>query len=568
MIKGVIQLSLLFVLFFSNTAIAETELFGLAMHGEAKYNAESDHLSYANPHAPKGGDIKIAAIGTFDTLNPYSIKGQAPENMNLVYDRLMQRAWDEPFTMYPLIAEKVTMPEDRSSITFHVNPAAQFHDGSKVTADDVIFSYETLRDHGRPNMRNIYKLVEVAEKIDDLTVKFSFNTNYDRETVMIMALMPVLSQAWWEDKDFDATLTEPPLTNGPYRIKESNVGKNIIYERVEDYWAIDLLVNKGHYNFKAITYEYFRDDTIALEALKKGDLDIRREWDIGKWQSAYDGLPDYLVKSEISHQRPERAHAFIFNMRRDIFKKLEVRKALSLAFDEEWVGQNIFHGQSKRIKSYFPNSALDGSETLQEGFYDDHNQDLRTRLRAADALLKEAGWHIEDSKRVEIKSGKPLAFELLVSTPQEEKIALAYQKPLQRLGVDMSIRMMDSATFQQRKNEYDYDMISFFWQNSLSPGTEQSVYWSCAAMNQVARFNYSGFCDEEIDEIIGRLPHAETYDILVKYAQTIDRNLISEYVAVPLFYNGVDYIVHKKNIKRPDKTALYGAVMETWWKEE
>lgn len=306
------------ILFPFAIARAET-LYGLAMHGAPKYERGFDHLDYANPDAPKGGHLKMTAIGTFDNLNPYAIKGKAAQGLNLYYDRLMARVWDEPFTMYPLIAESVEIPEDRSAITVHINPAARFHDGSPVTADDVIFSFETLRDHGRPNMRSIYRLVKTAEKRDDLTVHFAFGEGYDQETVMILAMMPVLSKSWWQEKSFDSTTLTPPLSNGPYRISEVNPGRSITYERVEDYWAANLAVNKGHYNFDKITYFYFRDDMVAFEAFKAGNADLRRENSAALWARQYD-FPAVkkgdVITAEIEHGRPERVRALIFNTRR------------------------------------------------------------------------------------------------------------------------------------------------------------------------------------------------------------------------------------------------------------
>ena len=556
------------------------------MHGETKYDETATNLSYANPFAPKGGALKIAQIGTFDSLNPYSIKGQAATSMNLVYDRLMRRVWDEPFTMYPLIAEHIEVADDRSSITFHINANARFHDGSHITAEDVLFSYQTLKEFGRPNMRNIYKLVSKAEILKTLTIKFSLGEGYDRETVMILAMMPVLSKTWWATRNFDSTISEPPLLNGPYSIKESQIGKKIIYERVLDYWAKDLFVNKGHYNFNTVTYEYYRDDTIALESFKKGDLNLRREWDITKWQKAYDGMSADQVRLSVPHQRPERAHGFIFNLRHAPFNNRDIRKALSLAFDHEWVGKNLFHSEFKRIESYYPNSGLDGSQKISDeaiaqmrkwsndihttAYNTESNlasPDTRTRLRKADALLKSAGWIIKNGKRMHKDTKEPLTFELLLSTQQEEKVALTYKRTLERLGIDMHIRMMDSATFQKRKNDYDYDMISFYWQNSLSPGTEQMLYWSCKAANEPSRFNFSGICNPALDHFARAIPNAKTYQDLTNYAHIIDRILLSEYVSIPLFYKGVDYIAHNKTIQHPQETPTYGAVTETWWIE-
>ncbi len=557
----------------------------LAMHGNVKHAASETHFAYANPDAPKGGTLKMSAIGTFDTLNPYSIKGQAAQQLNLTYDRLMRRNWDEPFTLYPLIAQSITIPSDRSSITFHLNPMARFHDASPITAQDVNFSYTTLRNHGRPNMRSVYKLVSTVKIHNEHTISFTFGDGFDRETAMIIAMMPILSKKWWENRDFSTTLIEPPLTNGPYRIKSIKPGQKIIYERVKDYWAKDLLANKGHYNFEHVIYDYYRDDTIALEALKKGNLNLRREWDVSKWHQSYTPLSTDIIREALPHMRPERAHGFIFNMRKSPFNDLHIRKALSLAFDHEWIDRNLYHGQFKRIESVYPNSNLDGHKTLSGNAltklknWEKHLQSnvatqiavfdtpppLRTRLRQSNTLLKEAGWIIKDNKRINEKTGAPLSFELLVSTVQEEKIALAYSQTLKRLGIYMDIRMLDSATFQNRKNSYEYDMIAAYWQNSLSPGTEQMLYWSCKAAKEPARFNYSGICNQALDHFAAQIPMAKTYEELKDYAHIVDRIVMSEHIFVPFFYKGTDYIAHRNTIQKTEFSPLYGAITESWW---
>ncbi|MCB1783959.1 MAG: ABC transporter substrate-binding protein [Alphaproteobacteria bacterium] len=573
----------------TETAEATTPVYtGLAMNGNPRQTATDTHLDYANPDAPKGGTMKTAAIGSFDTLNPYSLKNVAAEGLNLVYDRLMQRAWNEPFTLYPLIAKSADVSPDRSAITFHLNPAARFNDQTPITAQDVKFSFETLREKGRPNMRQVYKLVDTAEIKDQYTINFTLKPGYDRETVMILAMMPVLSEKWWTGRDFDVSLLEPPVSSGPYNIAEVIPGRRVIYERNPDYWAKDLMVNVGHYNFDRIIYEYFRDDTIALEAFKKGDLSLRREWDVSKWESAYADInAEKITRLAIPHHRPERAHGLIFNLRRPLFEDIRVRKALSLAFDGDWVGKNLYYGQFSRIKSFFPNSALDGSGEIPQSTLDalagwkndlpasvfsktldtTDTRPLRERLRDASALLKEAGWIIKDGKRVNEKNGEPLAFEILVSTPQEEKIALNFSKSLETLGISAAPRLMDTATFQNRINNYDYDMLADYWQNSLSPGSEQMVYWSCNAAKQPASFNYAGICNPALDHFAKTITDAKTYEDLTRNAQAIDRILLSEYISVPLFYKGQDYIAFDKNIRRPNNTPLYGIVTETWWIE-
>lgn len=589
MLKIIRQICLFIVITFSS-AHAET-LTGLAMHGQPKYGADFTHLDYVNPDAPKGGAYKEAAIGTFDNLNPYAIKGKAASGLNLVYDRLMQRVWDEPFTMYPLIAERIEVPENRSWMMVHINPAARFHDNSPITAEDVLFSFETLRDHGRPNMRRIYRLVDKATIIDERTVYFQFGEGYDRETVMILAMMPVLSKAWWNGREFDSTLLEPPLSNGPYRIASVDPGRRIVYERVEDYWAKDLPVNKGHFNFDRITYEYYRDDTVAFEAFKAGDLDFRREWDAGKWATSYNfpAVKSGAVKAEaLPHGRPERVRSLIFNTRRPPFDDIRVREALNYVLDFHWINKNLYHGQYQRISSYFPNATLAAQgepdaaelallepyrETLPAGVFGPawrppeaiDQRELREHLRKADEILFNAGYVIRNGKRVNAESGAPFTFDILLDSPEDEKLALSFVNSLKRLGITANVRSLDTAAFRGRLNDYDFDMVLYHWVNSLSPGTEQMLYWSCEAAKQPARWNYPGICDPAVDALAAGIANAKDRDDLVAHARALDRVLTWNYYTIPLYYAGKDFAAYRSFMRRPDETPLYGTVMESWW---
>ncbi|MEZ5918940.1 MAG: extracellular solute-binding protein [Alphaproteobacteria bacterium] len=584
--RSYLVLLLCFSLLPLATARADEDLIyhGLAMHGAPKYNPADTHLDYANPEAPKGGRMSMAAIGTFDTLNPYAIKGKAALGLNLFYDRLMARVWDEPFTMYPLIAEKVSMPEDRSAITVYLNPSARFHDGTEISADDVIFSFETLRDSGRPNMRKIYRIVKDVQKIDERTVSFIFGEGYDRETAMIIAMMPVLSKSWWSGRTFDSTTLDIPVSNGPYKIKSFEPGRRITYERDPDYWAANLLPNAGHYNFDEITYDYFRDDTIAFEAFKSGDITLRREQDAGRWASAYDfpALREERVKAEaLPHGRPERVNAFIFNTRRPPFNDIRVRKALELLFDFDWANKNLFHGLYKQIDSYFPNSELAAKgapspleldmlsawkDSLPPEIFQARTPDTRSpreKMREADRLLREAGWSVENGKRV--KDGKPFRFEIVLDAPENEKIALHFKRALERMGIDVLICVLDSAAYRGRLNEYDFDMTLYYWLSSLSPGTEQILYWGCAAADEPARWNFAGVCDPAIDLLAGAIASTHTREELVASVRALDRILISGHYMIPLYYSGKDYVAYWNPIHHPQKTPLYGMVLETWW---
>jgi microcin C transport system substrate-binding protein len=588
-ILNIVAFSLLFIP--ASAFSQEKTSFGLAMHGAPKYDASATHVDYVNPDAPKGGSIRMnAAIGTFDTLNPYSIKGKAAQGLSMVYDRLMGRVWDEPFTLYPLIAKKANVPDDRSSIEFEIDERAKFHDGTPITTDDVLFSFETLRDHGRPNMRRVYQLVQKTTKTPT-SIKFELSPGYDRETIMILAMMPVLSKAYWTGKTFDSTTLDMPVLNGPYKIASIEPGRRIIYERVADYWGKDLLVNAGHNNFERVIYDYYRDDTVAFEAFKAGDLDLRREFDAGKWASAYDfpaAKDGRVTLDALPHGRPERVRAFIFNTRRAPFDDIRVRKAFDLIFDFEWANKNLFHGQYASINSYYPNSELaatgepSAAETaILEPFRDkldpaifgpayappvSTDESRRQNMQKADALLKEAGWKVVDGKRM--KDGKPLTFEITLGAPEDEKLALHFKRSLEKMGITPSIRVIDSAAYIGRLNEYDYDMTLYYWLSTLSPGTEQILYWGCAAAKEPSRWNYAGICDPAVDAISSAIAMAKTREDLVAHVRALDRILTHGHYMIPLSYSGKDYVAYWKPVHRPEKTPLYGIVLETWWGDQ
>lgn len=576
------------LVFMATPALAS----GLAMHGQPKYPDTFQHLDYVNPDAPKGGQVIQSFPGTFDSLNPFAIKGTAAQGLSLYYDRLMQRVWDEPFTLYPLIAERADVPEDRSSITFHLNPKAKFQDGSAITADDVVFSMETLRDSGRPNMRRVYKLIAKTEMPDTRTVKFTLGEGYDRETVMIIAMMPVLSKKWWFGKTFDSSTLQPPLSSGPYKIASVEPGRRIVYERDKNYWAADLPVNRGQYNFDRIIYDYYRDDVVALEAFKAGNVDLRREYNAAKWATAYDGPAvknGTIVMEAMPHGRPERVNALIFNTRRAPFDDIRVRQALSQVLDFKWINENMFRGQYKRIDSYFPNSALAakgtpsaGELTLLTPFKSqlppevfgpawqppdvEDQADMRAHLLLADKLLKQAGWVIKNGRRVKADNPtRALTFEITVNSLQDEKVAVQFKTSLARLGVDITIRRLDTAAFTGRLNDYDYDMVMWYWTNTLSPGSEQVQYWTCAAKDQKSRWNYAGICNPAIDALSKQIAMSRTREELETNVHALDRALTWGWYMIPLYYAGVDDVAYRNTLAHPPKTPVYGFVFETWW---
>ncbi len=549
------------------------------------------HFNYANPDAPKGGTLHQAILGSFDTINPFGIKGTAAQSLNLVYDRLMMRSWDEPFTLYPLIAESVDVPADRSSITFTLNPKARFQDATPITADDVLYSFATLKDNGRPNMRNTYKLVTRAEKLDDRRVRFTLSADRTQETVMILAMMPVLSKAWWSHQDLNKTILTPPNATGPYKITAIDVGRRLVLERNPDYWAKDLPVAKGLYNFDRIVFDYFRNQTTAFESFKSGNTDIWIDPNPAHWSNAYD-FParhnGHVIQEDIRHGRVEKMWGFIFNSQRPPFDNRDVRKALSLMIDYDWINRNMFYGQYHILTSYFPNASLAatgkpsaGEVALLTPFAKDLPADvfgpswtpprtgsqsaLRANRMAADTLLTTSGWVIRNGVRVNAKTGAPLQFEILIGSAEEEKLALSFKRSLAQLGVTVTLRTLDTAAFQSRLTDYDYDMVMYNWQNTLSPGTEQAVYWGCAAASQKGRFNYAKICNPAVDALIVRIPNARTTTDMTDAVRALDRVLMAEYYTIPLFYTGRDFVASWTRITHPPTASLYGNIMESWW---
>lgn len=588
--------SLISVVFLSVALPAyAVETHGLAMHGAPKYESDFKHLDYANPQAPKGGHLTMGATGSFDTLNHHIIMGNTAEGLALINDKLMERVWDEPFTLYGLVAEKIDIPADRSSITFYLRPEARFHDGHPMTAEDVVFSYKAYLEHGHPVRRRVYSLVENVDIIDNHTVRFDFGEGYDAETALILAMMPVLPKHYWEKHDISKTTLTPPLGSGPYKIAEVEPGRKIVYERVKDYWAQDIPVRVGHHNFDTITYQYYRDDDVALQAFKAGDYDLRREWDINKWQTGYDApavKEGDIVLEEIAHGRPEWLRALVYNTRRDIFADRRVREALSYAFDFEWLNKTLFHGGFKRIESTFPNSSLAATgkpkgeelemlekyrENLPDEVFgemwsapDTHGggpAGLRQNLLKATKLLKEAGWTYRDGVLVNQATGEPFAFEILVGNPNYERIALEFARTLKRLGISARVRIVDSAQYTGRLNDFDYDMTVFQWVNSLSPGNEQMNYWGSAAAHRAGSRNYAGVDNPAIDALADSIARAPTRESLVARAKALDRALMWGYYFIPLYYQGKDRVAYDSKLQRPAKTPVYGMVWETWWQE-
>ena len=530
-------------LFWSSAAFAAN---GIAMHGDPKYPATATHLDYVNPDAPRRGTLTQSVAGTFDTLNPFTIQGKAAQGLDYVYDRLAARNWDEPFSLYGLIAKQLIVPADRSSIEFILDDRAKFQDGTPIKASDVKFSYEMLKQYGLPNMRRVYQLVTSVTIKGDRDIKFDLSAAHDRETVMILAMMPVLPEHDWKGRNFNATTLQIPVGSGPYKIKSVAIGHKIEYVRDPNYWAWNNLNRVGLFNFDRLVYDYYRDDSVALEAFKAHDVDVRREFDTGKWQASYKDVAPNVKLEELPHGRPEWVKGFIFNTRRAPFKDQRVREAISLAFDADFVNQTLYRGAGHRITSIFPNTELAGATAPAP-------LDKRDAMKRADALLTAAGWTVQNGRRV--KNNAPLTFQILLSTPADEKTALAFTEGLKRLGITSNVRTVDAAQFAGALAAYDYDVVLHYWVNTLSPGSEQMIYWGCDAAKTPGSKNYAGICDPAIDASARA----------IAAARDLDRRVMAQTLFVPLFTIGRDYWAYWNTLTHPEKTPLYGSVLESWW---
>ena len=565
---------------------------GVAMHGEPKYGPDFRHLDYVDPRAPKGGELRRAVTGSFDSLNPFIVKGVAARGLHMVFESLLKRTQDEPFSLYGLIAESVSMPEDRSSVTFALRPEARFHDGSPVTVDDVVFSWETLKERGRPNHRLYYRQVRRVERPGARSVRFVFDfPSPDRELPLIMGLMPVLSKSYYAAAAFDETTLDPPVGSGPYRVESVEPGRRIVYRRDPDYWGRDLPINRGQYNFDRIRFDYYRDGNVTMEAFRAGEYDLRREHSATRWALAYDfpAAADGRVRLEsLRHGRPSGMLAFVFNTRREIFADRAVRHALAHAFDFAWVNKVLLQGANVRTRSVFDNSELasggvpEGRERelleafrkrlpaeLFESAYGPPGGEgsLRANLRTARRLLKAAGWSVREGALRRTADGIPMAFEILLAHPENEKIALAFARNLRRLGAEAKVRTVDAAQYHYRLNAYDFDMIAYRWRVSLSPGNEQAYYWGSAAAAQEGTRNYPGVRHPAVDELVDLMTKARRRDRFVEIVRAMDRALLWGHYFVPLYHRNEDWIAYWNKFGRPANVPLYGVVLDAWWED-
>ena len=572
-------------------------MHGMAMHGDLKYKKNFKNFEYSNPDAPKKGKVKLSAIGTFDNLNPYILKGVAAYQTSYLFETLMKSSFDEPFSQYGLLAEKVMLPDHRKWVRFKLRNFAKFSDGTKVTSDDVIFSFKILMSKGHPAWKNYYNQVEEVLKINELEVQFNFSGETNRELPLIIGYqLPIFSKKYWSNKQFDKTTLDPPVGSGPYLISDLQPGRSITLKRDPNYWGKNLNVNRGRYNFDEIHTDYYRDVTVALEAFKSGAYDFRLENSSKNWATAYNfnaTKNGQVIVEEIPYARPSGMQGFAFNTRKPIFKNRNVRKALTYAFDFEWSNKNLFYNAYTRTKSFFDNSELSSqsypskkelkilskfkdkippeifNEIYQPPRTDDKENGLRKNLRTARRILKDEGWIIQNDILTNKITGEVFKFEILLRSPLFERIVLPLKRNFKKLGIEVSIRtVQDDSQYQKRLEEFDFDMVVTNFGSVISPGNEQKNWWSSEAADQPGTQNIIGVKNPVIDEIIDKLISARDREELVLYTKVLDRILLFNYYLIPQFHIGHYRVAYWNKISRPEITSKYDLGFDFWWFDE
>lgn len=563
----------------------------IAIYGTPKYKPGFPSFDYVNVSAPNGGEIRQAAFGSFDSFNPFTINGIAPAGIGLTYDTLMKQSDDEAFSLYGLIADGVAILPKNKGVAFHICSDARFNDGTPITAEDVLFSFDVLKKKGLPTFRYYYHDVDRVEIKDFQTIVFYFKpNNYNRELPLILGELPVLSKAYWEHRDFTKTSLDIPVSSGPYKIVSFQPGRSITYEKNPNYWAIDLNVNKGFYHFNRFKFDYYRDTTVAIEAFKAGEFDVRMENEAKKWvqfQKEEDVINGRIKMKSFTHQLPSGMQGFVFNLRRPLFQDKLVRRALSLAFDFDWMNQNLFYGLYKRTNSFFDNSYLkappkpDQAEInlllqyknkLDAAFFENKpnlfKNSMRDRLNFALNLLRRVGWQVDSQGTLRNKEGKQFEFEILLDAASSgawERIVLPFVGQLKKLGIKVNLRTVDLIQYKNRLDSFDYDMIVNIWGQTLSPGNEQRFFWGSVAADSPGSMNYAGIKSPIIDFLIDAVIQARTIAELKTAVHALDRVLLAEQIVIPHWFTPVNRFMYWEKINMPEQTPMKGVNILTWW---
>jgi len=604
-----ISLPLLWLMTFVSTVLAQQPLaaqpqlsmqralsaplrHAIAMHGEPAYPEGFSHFDYLNPDAPKQGLLRRSAIGTFDSLNPYIVKGNPATGLGYLYDTLTQHGEDEPFTEYGLLAERIELPEARNWVRFHLDPRARFHDGEPVTAEDVRFSFKLLLEQGAPFYRAYYGGVDQVIAESPRSVLFTFKAGDNRELPLILGQLPVLPKHYWEGREFNRTSLEIPVGSGPYRITAIDPGRSITYTLDDNYWGRDLPVNRGRYNFRKLIFDYYRDQSVAFEAFKAGEFDLFLENNAKNWATGYHGPAidsGQIVREEIPNHNPAGMQGFAFNLRREKFRDVRVRQAIGLLFDFEWSNRNLFYGAYSRTTSYFANSELASSgipqgaelallapyrQQLPEALFHepfklpqtDGSGNIRPQLRQAMALLRQAGWKLQQGKLVNA-AGEPLNIEFLLYSNAFERVVQPFRRNLERLGIASSIRLVDVSQYINRINQFDFDMVVQTFGQSLSPGNEQLSFWGAESADQPGTRNVIGIQDPVVDALVKQVVQARDREGLVTATRALDRVLLWHHYMVPHWYMDRYRVAYRNNMSHPEKMARYSLLLDGWWVE-
>ncbi|WP_041523192.1 extracellular solute-binding protein [Gilvimarinus agarilyticus] len=560
-----------------------------AEHGEPKYSADFTHFEYVNPDAPKGGELVLSTIGTYDSFNRYAPRGDADVNSEAFYDTLMVASDDELGVVYPLIAESIEYPEDYTWVSFNVNPDARFQDGSAITAEDVVFSFNKFKEQGVSQFKSYYKDVESVTAVSPLKVTFTFNQS-NRDYVSSLASLTILPQQYWAERDLSEPLAEPPLGSGAYKVVDYKMGQFTAYEVIEDYWARNLPSRKGLLNFKRIRYDYYRDDTVALEALKAGEYDFRRENIAKQWAESYD-VPAVksgdLVKEELQHEIPQPMQAFVFNTNKELFKDRRVRQALNYLLDFEWLNKNLFYSSYSRNTSYFENTPYkaqgkpEGLELeILSPFKDqlpaevfgevwrpnttNGDGNIRSEMRQALRLLKEAGWKLKNKKLVNSRSGEPFTFEMLLYSPTMERVVLPFKRNLERVGIDVTIRMVDSTQYLNRLRSRDFDMTPQGYRAVPYPSANMKFAWHSDFIDST--YNQAGVSNPVIDELLEQIVQAQGDDErLLALGHAFDRVALWNFYVIPQWHSKSFRIAYWNKFSRPDVRPKYAVGLDSWW---
>ncbi len=591
------KFSPIFAIFFlisnplGNNSFAAEFKHGISLFGDLKYPKNFQHFDYVNPDAPKGGEMKYGVEGTFNNLNPFILKGIAPEGMLMVFDSLMEGSGDEIFSKYGVIAESVKLSNDKKSLIFILRRIARFHDGSKITADDVIFTYETLKEKAHPSYGMVYRDVLKVKKINDYEVEFIFKNGDNRELPLAVASMPIISKKYYTDHEFNKTTLDTPLGSGPYKVASVDGGKSIVFERVKNYWGKDLPVSRGRFNFDKITYDYYRDNNVLVEGFKAGSYDFRQENISRNWANSYN-IPKVangeIIKREIKHGLPAPMQAYVFNMRLEKFRDLNLRKAIALAFDFEWAKEKIFYGAYDRTNSFFENSDFGSSglpspaelkilnkfkgQIPEEVFttefklpQTDGSGFSRKNLVEARKLLNDAGYVISDQKLIDPKTKQQVEFEFLITGKAFQMVNAPMIKNLAMLGIKAKTRMVDNSQYQNRIKDYDYDIVVHIFGSGMVPGDEQFIYWHSSQKDIVGGNNIAGVDNKAVDYLVEKISQSKSEKELKILTKCLDRILLANFYVIPQWHTQKYRILYKNKFAMPANPPPYSLALDSWW---